>query len=74
MAGKQLSLILEKYQILQNNLDKKILNQQSQYWEKNFLSKPEMFGLKPSKAALSALQIFRKENIKEIRWIATYIL
>jgi len=47
-------------------LDQKILDQQSQYWEKNFLSKPEMFGLKPSKAALSALSNFRKENIKEI--------
>ena len=47
-------------------MDQKTLDQQSQYWEKNFLSKPEMFGLKPSKAALSALQIFRKENIKEI--------
>ena len=47
-------------------MDKKILDQQSQYWEKNFLSKPEMFGLEPSKAALNALSTFRKENIKEI--------
>ena len=47
-------------------MDQKILDQQSQYWEKNFLSKPEMFGLEPSKAALNALSTFRKENIKEI--------
>jgi SAM-dependent methyltransferase len=47
-------------------LDKKILDQQSQYWEKNFLSKPEMFGLEPSKAAIYALKILKKENIKNI--------
>ncbi len=47
-------------------MDQKTLDQQSQYWEKNFLSKSEMFGLKPSKAALSALQTFKKENIKEV--------
>jgi SAM-dependent methyltransferase len=47
-------------------LDKKILDQQSQYWEKNFLSKPEMFGLKPSKAAVDTLKYFQKENIKKI--------
>jgi len=47
-------------------LDKKILDQQSQYWEKNFLSKPEMFGLEPSKAAINTLKIFKKENIKKI--------
>jgi SAM-dependent methyltransferase len=47
-------------------LDKKILDQQSQYWEKNFLSKPEMFGLEPSKAAINTLKTFRKENIKKI--------
>ena len=47
-------------------MDRKTLDQQSQYWEKNFLSKSEMFGLKPSKAALSALQTFKKENIKEV--------
>ena len=47
-------------------MDKKILDQQSQYWEKNFLSKPEMFGLKPSKAAVDTLKYFQKENIKKI--------
>ena len=47
-------------------MDKKKLDQQSQYWEKNFLSKPEMFGLEPSKAAINTLKIFKKENIKKI--------
>tara|TARA_B110000438_G_scaffold77269_1_gene77450 strand:+ start:142 stop:795 length:654 start_codon:yes stop_codon:yes gene_type:complete len=47
-------------------LDKKVLDQQSQYWEKNFLSKPEMFGLEPSKAAVSALKILKEQNIKKI--------
>jgi SAM-dependent methyltransferase len=47
-------------------LDKKILDQQSQYWEKSFLSKPEMFGLEPSKAAINTLENFKKEKIKEI--------
>ena len=47
-------------------MDKKILDQQSQYWEKNFLSKPEMFGLDPSKAAINTLKIFKKEKIKKI--------
>ena len=47
-------------------MDKKVLDQQSQYWEKNFLSKPEMFGLDPSKAAINTLKIFKKEKIKKI--------
>ena len=47
-------------------MDKKILDQQSQYWEKNFLSKPEMFGLEPSKAAVNTLKIFKEKNIKKI--------
>jgi SAM-dependent methyltransferase len=47
-------------------LDKKILDQQSQYWEKNFLSKPEMFGLGPSKAAINSLKTFKEENVKKI--------
>ena len=47
-------------------MDKKILDQQSQYWEKNFLSKPEMFGLDPSKAAINTLKNLKKENIKKI--------
>tara|TARA_B110000438_G_scaffold72011_1_gene72155 strand:+ start:574 stop:1227 length:654 start_codon:yes stop_codon:yes gene_type:complete len=47
-------------------LDKKKLDQQSQYWEKNFLSKSEMFGLEPSKAAINTLKIFKEEKIKKI--------
>jgi len=47
-------------------LDKKILDQQSQYWEKNFLSKTEMFGLEPSKAAINTLKTFKEKNIKKI--------
>ncbi len=47
-------------------MDKKILDQQSQYWEENFLSKPEMFGLEPSQAAINTLKTFKKENIKKI--------
>ena len=47
-------------------MDKKILDKQSQYWEKNFLSKPEMFGLEPSKVAVNTLKIFKENNIKKI--------
>ena len=47
-------------------MDKKILDQQSQYWENNFLSKPEMFGLDPSEAAINTLKTFRGKNIKKI--------
>ena len=47
-------------------MDKKVLDQQSQYWEKNFLSKPEMFGLNPSEAAINTLKTFREKNIKKI--------
>ena len=47
-------------------MDKKILDEQSQYWEKNFLSKPEMFGLDPSKAAINTLKIFKEKKIKKI--------
>jgi len=47
-------------------LDKKVLDQQSQYWENNFLSKPEMFGLEPSIAAINTLKIFKEGNIKKI--------
>jgi len=44
-------------------LNKEKLNQQSQHWEKNFLSKPEMFGLEPSVAAIKALKTFKEKNI-----------
>ena len=47
-------------------MDKKILDQQSQYWEKNFSSKPEMFGLEPSIPAKKSLELFKKQNITKI--------
>ena len=47
-------------------MDKEILNQQSQHWESNFSSKPEMFGLNPSIAAEKALKIFKIEKINRI--------
>ena len=47
-------------------MDQNRLNQQSNYWEDNFSSKPKMFGLDPSIAAIDALKKFKDENIKEI--------
>ncbi len=47
-------------------MDKKILNQQSQYWEKKFSSKPEMFGLESSIPAKKSLELFKKQNITKI--------
>ena len=47
-------------------MDKTLLDQQSQYWENNFLSKPGMFGLEPSEAAISTLKILKEKNIKKI--------
>jgi len=47
-------------------LDTKILNQQSQHWESNFSSKPEMFGLEPSTPAKKALKIFKNNKTNKI--------
>ena len=47
-------------------MDKKILNQQSQPWEKNFSSKPEMFGNEPSIAAVQSLNFFKGKKIVEL--------
>jgi len=47
-------------------LDKKLLNQQSEHWERNFSSKPEMFGLEPSYSAKKALEVFKRNKIKNI--------
>ncbi len=47
-------------------MDQKKLDQQSQHWEVNFLSKPEMFGLDPSIAAIKALKSFKEQNFKNI--------
>ena len=47
-------------------MDTKVLNQQSQHWEKNFSSKPEMFGLTPSLSAEKSLKIFKEKKINRI--------
>ena len=47
-------------------MDTKILNQQSQHWEKNFSSKPEMFGLEPSLPAKNSLKLFKESKISKI--------
>ena len=47
-------------------MEKEILNQQSQHWEKNFSIKPEMFGLQPSIAAKKSLILFNEKKIKKI--------
>ena len=47
-------------------MDKKVLNKQSQHWEKNFSNKPEMFGLTPSLSAKKALKIFQERKINKI--------
>jgi ubiquinone/menaquinone biosynthesis C-methylase UbiE len=47
-------------------LDSEILNKQSQHWENNFSSKPEMFGVSPSNPASYTLEIFKKNNIKNM--------
>ena len=47
-------------------MDQKKLDQQSQHWEASFLSKPEMFGLEPSKSAVKALKSFQDNGIKNI--------
>jgi len=47
-------------------LNKKKLDQQSQHWENNFSNKPEMFGLKPSIAAIKSLNFFKGKKIVEL--------
>ena len=47
-------------------MDQKKLDQQSQHWEASFLSKPEMFGIEPSIAAVKSLKSFQEHNIKNI--------
>ena len=42
------------------------LNNQEEYWETNYSSKPKMFGLAPSFAAEEALKVFKKKNISSI--------
>ena len=47
-------------------MDTNVLNQQSQHWEKNFSSKPEMFGLDPSEPAKKSLKLFQEKKINKI--------
>ena len=47
-------------------MDTKVLNEQSQHWEKNFSSKPEMFGLDPSLPAKKSLKFFQEKKINKI--------
>jgi len=47
-------------------LDQKKLDQQSQHWESNFSSKPDMFGLTPSLSAQKALKLFQEKKINKI--------
>ena len=47
-------------------MDTKVLKQQSQHWEKNFSSKPEMFGLDPSEPAKKSLKLFQEKKINKI--------
>ena len=47
-------------------MDTKVLNQQSQHWEKNFSSKPEMFGLEQSLPAKKALELFQEKKISKV--------
>ena len=47
-------------------MDKDIINQQSQHWEKTFSSKTEIFGLEPSIAAVKALNTFKEKKITKI--------
>ena len=47
-------------------MDTKVLNQQSQHWEKNFSSKPEMFGLDQSLSAEKALKLFKEKKIGKV--------
>ena len=47
-------------------MDQKKLDQQSQHWESNFSSKPEMFGLTPSLSAKKSLKLFEERKIDKI--------
>ena len=47
-------------------MDQKKLDQQSQHWENNFSSKPEMFGLDSSEAANKSLKIFFEKKVNKI--------
>ena len=42
------------------------LNNQEEYWETNYSSKPKMFGLAPSFAAEEALKVFDSKGLNAI--------
>ena len=66
MDGKLSNHIYVRFQIHRNRFGQKILDKQSQHWEKSFSSKPEMFGSEPSYSAKKALENFKKNNVKHI--------
>ena len=47
-------------------MDQEKLDKQSQYWEDNFSSKPEMFGFTQSLSAEKALKLFQEKKINKI--------
>jgi len=47
-------------------LKKEFLNNQNIHWEDTFSSKPQMFGSKPSVAAIKAVEIFKQNGVKKI--------
>ena len=47
-------------------INKEVLNKQREYWEFNFLNKPEMFGTSPSEAAIKSCNFFKNNNCKKI--------
>ena len=47
-------------------MDQEKLDQQSQHWESNFSSKPEMFGLEPSQPAKTSIKLFKEKKIDKI--------
>ena len=47
-------------------MDKDLLNKQSQHWENNFSTKPEMFGASSSNPARYTLEIFKKNNVRNM--------
>ncbi|HEY5556078.1 class I SAM-dependent methyltransferase [Acetobacterium sp.] len=47
-------------------MKKEFLNNQNIHWEDTFSSKPQMFGSKPSVAAIKAVEIFKQNGVKKI--------
>ena len=52
--------------MIATTLDKKILDEQAQYWENYYITNPETFGVSPSAAAIKAAETFNKEGITNI--------